>query len=398
MAATRLLFYSHDTFGLGHFRRSLTIAAHLRHRLPDTSVLIVTGLEAAYAFDTPAGIDFVKLPGVKKVGPEEYRSRHLRISFERVRRLRARLIKTVAKSFAPHMLVVDNVPRGVHGELVPTLEFLRNYRPETKIVLTLRDILDEPEAIVPQWKRRGVYELLEHTYDEIWIVGWKPLFDPTALYELPPAVSEKARFCGYIVRHASREATAAIRRELALDDEPLALVSAGGGGDGYPLLRAYADALEVHSPGVSKSVVCLGPDMPPRQRNDLKQRLLPRSGSVFLFDFRPDLVSFLPLAAVSVSMAGYNTIAEVVAHQRRAVVVPRVFPRREQWLRARALEDLGLLQTVDPAALSAETLGEAIRGRLAMPPPALAMDFGGLRRITRRARALLGLGDAAVVA
>ena len=56
MAARRLLFYSHDTFGLGHFRRSLTIASHLRHRLPDTSVLIVTGLEAAYAFDTPAGI------------------------------------------------------------------------------------------------------------------------------------------------------------------------------------------------------------------------------------------------------------------------------------------------------------------------------------------------------
>ena len=175
-------------------------------------------------------------------------------------------------------------------------------------------------------------------------------------------------------------------------------MSAGGGGDGYPLLRAYADALEVHSPGVSKSVVCLGPDMPPRQRNDLKQRLLPRSGSVFLFDFRPDLVSFLPLASVSVSMGGYNTIAEVVAHQKRAVVVPRVYPRREQWLRARALEDLGLLQTVDPAAFSAETIGEAIRGRLAMPPPALAMDFGGLRRITRRARVLLGLDDAAVVA
>src|SRR5207245_9516527 len=138
------------------------------------------------------------------------------------------------------------------GELVPTLEFLHTYRHETRIVLTLRDVLDDPEAIVPQWKRRGVYELLERCYDEIWIVGWRPLFDPTALYEFPPAVSEKARFCGYIVRHASREATAAIRRELGLDDEPLALVSAGGGGDGYPLLRAYADALEMDSPGVLK--------------------------------------------------------------------------------------------------------------------------------------------------
>ena len=44
MGAIRLLFYSHDTFGLGHFRRSLTIASHLRRHLPDTSALIMTGL------------------------------------------------------------------------------------------------------------------------------------------------------------------------------------------------------------------------------------------------------------------------------------------------------------------------------------------------------------------
>ena len=146
MAAIRLLFYSHDTFGLGHFRRSLTIASHLRRHLPDASALIMTGLESAYAFETPSGIDFVKLPAVKKVGPDAYRSRHLRISFNRVRRLRETLIKAVAKSYDPHMLIVDNVPRGVDGELVPTIEFLRAYRPRTKVVLTLRDILDEQEA------------------------------------------------------------------------------------------------------------------------------------------------------------------------------------------------------------------------------------------------------------
>src|SRR5437762_3335995 len=265
MAATRLLFYSHDTFGLGHFRRSLTIASHLRRHLPEASILIMTGLEAAYVFETPPGIDFVKLPAVKKVGPDTYRSRHLHISFNRVRRLRENLIRAVAKSFNPHMLVVDNVPRGVDGELLPTLDFLRARRPQTKIVLTLRSVL-----------------------------------------------------------------------------------GAGGGGDGFALLKAYADAVgKLGREGV-KSVVCLGPDMPPQQRNELKKRLLPQSDRVLLFDFRPDLVSFLPLASVTVSMAGYNTVAEVLAHEKPAVVVPRVYPRREQWLRAHALEERGLLRTVDP--------------------------------------------------
>src|SRR5881397_2390172 len=145
MAGIRLLFYSHDTFGLGHFRRSLTIASHLRRHLPDTSALILTGLDAAYAFEAPSGVDFVKLPAVKKVGPDAYRSRHLRISFNRVRRLRENLIKAVAKSYDPHMLIVDNVPRGVEGELLPTIEFLRKHRRSTRLVLTLRDVLDVPE-------------------------------------------------------------------------------------------------------------------------------------------------------------------------------------------------------------------------------------------------------------
>jgi predicted glycosyltransferase len=394
MAAVRLLFYSHDTFGLGHFRRSLTIASYLRRHLKDTSVLIMTGLESAYAFETPSGIDFVKLPAVKKVGPDEYRSRHLRISFNRVRRLRENLIKAIARSFNPHMLVVDNVPRGVEGELLPTLKYLRKHRPSTKIVLALRDVLDDPEQIVPLWREWGVYRLLERCYDEIWVVGWKELFDPTSLYEFPAAVSRKTRMCGYIVQRASLNVAAAIRRELRLGNGPLAVVSAGGGEDGYPLLRAYAEAVEGVSEKGVKSAIFLGPDMPPGQRNELKQLLLPRSQDVLVFDFRPDLVHFLPLASVTVSMAGYNTIAEVLAHQKRAVVVPRIFPRVEQRLRARVLEDRGLLQTVDPNTLTPEALADRVQASLVgAPPPVVPVDFGGLRRIARRARRLLGVEE-----
>jgi predicted glycosyltransferase len=392
MSAIRLLFYSHDTFGLGHFRRSLTIASHLRRHLPDASALILTGLESAYAFETPSGIDFVKLPAVKKVGPEVYRSRHLRISFNRVRRLRETLIQAVVKSYDPHMLIVDNVPRGVDGELVPSIEFLRTHRPHTRVVLTLRDILDDPAQIVPLWRERGVYDLLARCYDQIWVVGWKPLFDPTVQYEFPPAVGRKTKFCGYVVQHASPEAAVALRREIELADEALTLVSAGGGGDGYPLLRLYADALGLGATGLGRSAVFLGPDMPPPERNDLKQRLLPLGRRVLVYDFRPDMVSFLPLASITVSMAGYNTVAELVAHRKRALVVPRVYPRREQWLRARALERLGLLSSLDLEGLTAAGLLEAIRAGLDRAlPPRVPVDFGGLRRITRRASRLLGL-------
>jgi len=354
----------------------------------------LTGLDSAYAFETPSGVDFVKLPAVKKVGAEAYRSRHLRISFNRVRKLRETLIKAVAKSYDPHMLIVDNVPRGVDGELVPTLEFLRAFRPHTKIVLTLRDILDAPAQIVPVWRDSGVYEALARLYDQIWVVGWKPLFDPTTEYEFPPPVSRKTKFCGYVVRHGSAETSEAVQRELGPDPAPLVVVSAGGGGDGYPLLRLYADALRDAAADGYRSAVFLGPDMPPSERNDLKQRLLPLGRRVLVYDFRPDLVDFLSLASVTVSMAGYNTIAELVAQRRRALVVPRVHPRREQWLRARALERLGVLASLDLEGLTSAGLLAAIRSALDRPPPPkVAMDFGGLRRITQRTSHLLGLSN-----
>src|SRR5262249_54762643 len=166
MSAIRLLFYSHDTFGLGHLRRSLTIASHLRRHLPRAAAALIVGeVEGASASAPAARIVFATPPAVKKVAAETYRSRHLRISFNRVRRLRETLIKAVAKSYDPHMLIVDNVPRGVDGELVATIEFLRAYRPHTKIVLTLRDILDTPAQIVPVWRDSGAYDLLARCYD-----------------------------------------------------------------------------------------------------------------------------------------------------------------------------------------------------------------------------------------
>ena len=46
-APRRVMFYSHDTFGLGHLRRTLTIARYLRRQWPGSTQLIVTGSPVA---------------------------------------------------------------------------------------------------------------------------------------------------------------------------------------------------------------------------------------------------------------------------------------------------------------------------------------------------------------
>ncbi|MBI5506018.1 MAG: glycosyltransferase [Deltaproteobacteria bacterium] len=388
----RILFYSHDTFGLGHFRRSLTVASYLARHLDDVAVLMLTGLDSAAAFEPPLGVDFVKLPGVWKSGQDEYRSRHLRVSFARVRRIRRELVRGVVRAFDPHLFVVDNAPRGVGGELLSTLSYLRERRPATRIALTLRDVLDTPENIVPHWKKQGIPEVLEQFYDEIWIAGSRAVFDPPALYEFSKTVRRRAQYCGYVVRASARGDAERLREELRLEDRPRVVVSCGGGGDGFALVDAYAGAAPRLARDGIDSVIFLGPDMPAPQRREIRTRLLPLGDRALVFDFRPDIPAFLEVATVSVSMAGYNTVCEVVASGKPALLVPRTTPRLEQWLRAAALQRLGVASVLHPGALSAEAIEHSVRDLLERAArgwkPALpeSIDFAGAGRIARRVR------------
>jgi len=60
---------------------------------------------------------------------------------------------------------------------------------------------------------------------------------------------------------------------------------------------------------------------------------------------------------------------EAMAFRKPTVVVPRVFPRKEQWLRATSFERLGLLRCLDPDDLGPDLLGDALRESLSEPLP-----------------------------
>jgi predicted glycosyltransferase len=393
----RILFYSHDTFGLGHFRRSLTIASHLTRHVENVAVLMLTGLDSAAAFEPAAGIDFVKLPGVWKSGREEYRSRHLKVSFQRVRRIRRELVRGVVRAFDPHLLVVDNSPRGVGGELMSTLRYLRERRPETRIALTMRDVIDRPDHVNAHWHKVGMLEVLEQYYDEIWIAGARAVFDPPDLYDFSETLRKRTRYCGYVVRSSSRADVDRVRRELNLDERPRVLISCGGGGDGYQLMDAWTQVASNFARYGIDSIVLLGPDMPLAQRRELRARLLPLGDRVVVFDFSPDVPALLAASTVSVSMAGYNTVCEIVSTGRPALLVPRSAPRDEQWMRAKALQDLDLVSVLRPDSLTPATLEDGVRKLIVRAAggwaPSLpeGLDFAGATRIGRRVRKHLSL-------
>ncbi|RMD49934.1 MAG: hypothetical protein D6835_04910, partial [Candidatus Thermofonsia bacterium] len=58
----RILLYSHDTYGLGHLRRSLSIAGQIASDIPNAHQLLLTGSMVAGAFALPPRLDMIKLP------------------------------------------------------------------------------------------------------------------------------------------------------------------------------------------------------------------------------------------------------------------------------------------------------------------------------------------------
>jgi predicted glycosyltransferase len=371
--ALRVMFYSHDTYGLGHLRRTLALARYFRACWPEMSQLIVTGSPVPSEYRLPKGADYVKLPSVVKVGAGRYVSRSLATPFEDVLALRADILRGVAGTFQPDALVVDHAPAGLKGEIVSTLNYLKRNAPTTRLILGLRDIVDEAPRVRRDWTREGVYDLLDVVYDRILVFGDPKIYDLITEYRFSVRAARKSRYVGYLGR-ASDRPPEAIRRELGVRTGRLVLVSAGGGGDGYELFRVMLEGLRRRRGRAAFDCVLIGgPLMPDGDIDELEElawgvpavRFLPSVG---------DLAGYIGAADVVVAMAGHNSVSEILSFARPSVLVPRATPRREQVIRAEALSRCGLVRMINPSDLTPERLLAAV-DELLGDPAALAPPF-----------------------
>src|SRR2546427_581170 len=226
----RFLFYSHDSYGLGHIRRTTVIASRLIRSFPAPSALVVTGSPRAHYFRYPPHCDYLKLPSVTKGPGGQYVSRDIDMSISETVALRGRLIREAAESFRPDVFFADHTPRGLNGEILPALDgFMRLPDAPVRIV-GMRDVIDEPEAVKRAWDAERTVEVLRRYYNLILVYGQREIFDPVREYKLPDDLAAKIRFVGYIGRNSSTTSPEAIRERFAPRTGLLVAVTAGGGG------------------------------------------------------------------------------------------------------------------------------------------------------------------------
>jgi predicted glycosyltransferase len=351
----RVLIYSHDTFGLGHLRRCRAIAHAMVEDDKDLSVLILSGSPIIGSFDFRARVDFVRVPGVIKLRNGEYTSLNLHIALEEMLEMRASIIQHTADIFDPDLFVVDKEPLGLRGEVGPTLDLLR--RRGTPIVLGLRDVMDEPAQLGPEWSRKKVVPALKKYYDDIWVYGLPQICDPLAGIGLPQSVRKRMTYTGYL----KRSAQAPSLQLPGLGTEPYLLVTPGGGGDGEALIDWVLAAYEHDSKLPLRAFLVLGPFMQSERQAEFMARAANLARvSAITFDARME--SLIAHAQGVVAMGGYNTFCEILSFDKRALIVPRTQPRLEQYIRTARAQELGLVRMlIDDGVHDPQVMATALR-------------------------------------
>jgi predicted glycosyltransferase len=356
-AGARVLIYSHDSFGLGHLRRCRTIAHALVERFKDASVLILSGSPIIGSFDYRARVDFVRVPGVIKLRNGEYTSLNLHIDIEETLRLRGSIIEHTADMFEPDLFIVDKEPWGLRGEVTDTLHMLK--RRGARLVLGLRDVMDEPGLLVPEWQRKNVMPALERLYDEIWVYGLPQIHDPLEGVGITPKVRKKIVYTGYLPRPISDSLGG--RALPAITEAPFLLVTTGGGNDGDGLIDWVLRAYEQDDRMLLPSLLVLGPFMQPERQSEFIARAA-KLAKVEAITFDAHLENIAANAVGVVAMGGYNTFCEILTLDKRALIVPRTAPRLEQYIRASRAAELGLVRMlVDDGKYDARVMANALR-------------------------------------
>lgn len=354
----KILFYSHDTMGLGHLQRNLKIAGILKSVYPGIAVSMLTGTTYTSLFDRFPGIEFIRIPPVRKIGKEKYDSFYSEDSFESVFQKRKTIILESVTDLKPDIFWVDHAPIGMKGELLPAFDWISENSPSTLTVLGLRDIIDAPSNIIPLWKEQRIFDTLRSFYDRIFIYGDRTVFDLVKEYGLTTDIIDKTIFTGYIMNIADGFSSGEPVNESS--GKKRVFVTIGGGEwAGETVIGNLLKAINEFRGEIPFDIsVVAGPFIPDklwRRYSDLAAGL-----PVRLHKFVDDIRPYVLASDLVVSTAGYNTVTDVLGYGKRALFIPRIKFRQEQLLRSGRFAELGIVDMLYPDEVSSDSLIDKI--------------------------------------
>lgn len=350
-ARPRILVYVQHLLGIGHLMRISRIASALSERFEvvvASGGMPVSGLDLGEARlvqlkPVKAGEDGFGQLVHEDGSPFDDRDQTAR---------RDHLLALFAE-FAPDALLVEAFPFGrrqMRFELLPLLELARSQSRHVLIASSIRDILQEQKK---PGRAEETAALVERYFDLVLVHGSANTVRLEETYPLATHFADKVVYTGMVGSNVADDHTGETHDII---------VSVGGGAVGEALIHAALEASRHEAFRGLRWLVATGPNMPAAAFD--KARSNAGSG-VTLERFVPNLAQRLRRARVSVSQAGYNTVADILGAGCAAVLVPfAAAGETEQTRRAQMLAERGLAVMVAEDALDPASLAAAINAAL----------------------------------
>jgi predicted glycosyltransferase len=204
----------------------------------------------------------------------------------------------------------------------------------------------------------GLFDAIDEFYERVLVYGQPDIFDARTAYRFPPGVAARVRYVGYVA------APTPPARLPHPGERPVVLATIGAGEDGASVLEAFIAAARRQR---WRAIAVTGPHLPAEARDRLEAAA--EEAGVEIHVFLPNLAHLIATADALVSMGGYNTLLEAITAGTPTVCVPRVVPRTEQLMRARAFAQLDLLSLLEREGLGPERLRDEVERALGRQRP-----------------------------
>lgn len=385
--ADRVAFYCQHVLGIGHLMRSAEIVRELSR---ESKILFISGGEKPDGFRFPEheNVEILQLPPLK-TNPD-FSNLHAcssSLSTDETKTLRQTMLSQTCERFKPDTIVTELFPFGrkkFRFELLPLLEHSRQQSRKPLVVSSVRDILvtrkDQEEF------EQRVCDLVNTFYDLILVHGDDKFTPLEETFSRVRDLRCPVVYTGYVARHRHLSVADAGSLPSAEHKQRLIVVSNGSGQylTGQRLLESVLRAAKLLRGRIPHGFhVFAGPLMPEEAYTRL-QDVAHESSNVKLSRYTPNLGEVLKQAELSVSMAGYNTIMEVLSSGIRAMVYPVTSNGdQEQIVRAESLAKAGVIDVIATEELAPERLARKLERAFSRTPMSLTLNCDGAANSAR---------------
>ena len=374
MTTQNIFLYVQNLLGIGHLRRAAAISR----------ALVEIGLEVNFV---SGGIPipnlnvgrarFHQLPPVRSLDGNfkvlvDETGREID---DRWRQNRCSKLLSLFEETKPSIILTELFPFGrrqFRFELIPLLDRAQEAKWKPKIIASMRDILVTKSR---HDRNVEISRTLTTYYDKVLVHGDKQIITLEETFPLSHEITHLVEYTGYVLNPSISDS-----KERVGSGE--VVVSLGGGAVGSDTLTKLFKIRREKFMDDTRWRFIVGPHMPEEILHEVK--LSPIENTI-VERMRPDLPSLINRARLSISQAGYNTVAEVLSSNTPAILVPfEGGDETEQRIRADLLAKRVAVEVVYEDKLDSQTLAKTITRALKdQTKTALKIDLKGAERTAK---------------